>query len=115
MKFIPLHATNTSIIYKNAICSSATVLVLTFFVLSVMIPVLLVSLLSPYSGIAESRVLYEQPQVQFKFNSIFLTKTRRSNNKTESEDVDMLVCSTFSNLNNIMGSDDDKCRGIKVS
>ncbi|XP_023301645.2 uncharacterized protein LOC111683774 [Lucilia cuprina] len=110
MKFVPLHATNTAIIYKNSICSAATLLVLTFLVLSVMIPVLLVSLLSPYSGIAESRVLYEQPQVQFKYQSIFLAETMKSA-KQESE---VFVCSTFPNLNNALANDDnDKCEGIK--
>ncbi|KAM7356076.1 uncharacterized protein ACRADG_001930 [Cochliomyia hominivorax] len=110
MKFIPLHATNTAIIYKNAICSTATLLVLTFLVLSVMIPVLLVSLLSPYSGIAESRILYEQPQVQFKYNSIFLAETQKVN---ESE-TNIFACSTFPNLNNALNNDNnDKCEGIK--
>lgn len=113
MKFIPLHATNTTIIYKNSICSTATLLVLTFLVLSVMIPVLLVSLLSPYSGIAESRVLFEQPKVQFKYNSIFLAETLNNENIGVE---DLIVCSTYPNLNNGLGQHaSDKCNGIKVS
>lgn len=115
MKFIPLHATNTAIVYKNAICSTATLLVLTFLVLSIMIPVLLVSLLSPYSGIAESRVLFEQPQVQFKYNSIYLGKTIESGNQISTKESNMFVCSTFPNLNNALGNNyNDKCDGIKV-
>lgn len=113
MKFIPLHATNTTIVYKNSICSTATLLVLTFLVLSVMVPVLLVSLLSPYSGIAESRVLFEQPKVQFKYNSIFLAETLNNGNKDE---TNFIVCGTYPNLNNELGQHAaDKCEGIKVS
>lgn len=120
MKFIPLHTTNTAIVYKNSICSTATILVLTFLILSVMIPVLLVSLLSPYSGIAESRVLFEQPKVQFKYNSIFLGETIESkldmSNSKETNAPGLVVCSTFPNLNEaLMQNELDKCDGIKVS
>ncbi|EDW36832.1 GL25847 [Drosophila persimilis] len=71
MRFIPLHTTNTAIVYKNSLCSFASLLVLAFIALSVMLPVLLVSLLSPYSGISESRVLYEQPNVAYNYQYIF--------------------------------------------
>ncbi|XP_061388509.1 transmembrane protein 231 [Musca vetustissima] len=108
MKFIPLHTTNTAIVYKNAICSAATMLVLTFFALSVLIPLLMVSLLSPYSGIAESRILYEQPKVQFQFKSIFYGDIRM-------EDNNLIVCSTFPQLNNAINykNNVDYCDGTK--
>uniref|UniRef100_A0A1I8NUL5 Transmembrane protein 231 n=2 Tax=Stomoxys calcitrans TaxID=35570 RepID=A0A1I8NUL5_STOCA len=107
MKFIPLHTTNTAIIYKNSICSAATMLVLTFFALSVLVPLLMVSLLSPYSGIAESRILYEQPKVQFQYKSIFYGETKKEGS--------LITCSTFPLLNDAVVSNDDpdKCDGIK--
>lgn len=85
-------------------------LVLTFFVLSVLVPLLMVSLLSPYSGIAESRILYEQPEVQFQYKSIFYGQTKKEG--------ELIVCSTFSQLNDAVATSDggatDKCDGVKV-
>lgn len=109
MKFIPLHTTNTAIVYKNSICSAATMLVLTFFALSVLVPLLMVSLLSPYSGIAESRILYEQPKVQFQFKSIFYGDVKMNGN-------DLIVCSTFPQLNDAINhrTNTDYCDGTKV-
>ncbi|XP_005183555.3 uncharacterized protein LOC101895778 [Musca domestica] len=108
MKFIPLHTTNTAIVYKNSICSAATMLVLTFFALSVLVPLLMVSLLSPYSGIAESRILYEQPKVQFQFKSIFYGDVKMNGN-------DLIVCSTFPQLNDAINhrTNTDYCDGTK--
>lgn len=96
MKFIPLHTTNTAIVYKNSLCSLASVFVLVFIALSVMIPVLLVSLLSPYSGISESRVLYEQPNIQFNYQYIFVANTEST---TDSGEISFLACSSFGNFN----------------
>ncbi|KAH8412094.1 hypothetical protein KR222_010487 [Zaprionus bogoriensis] len=94
MKFIPLHTTNTAIVYKNSLCSLASLLVLVFIALSVMLPVFLVSLLSPYSGISESRVLYEQPNVRFNYHYIFVASTEAAG-----EDATFLACSSFNNFN----------------
>ncbi|XP_053959631.1 uncharacterized protein LOC128864138 [Anastrepha ludens] len=111
MKFIPLHTKNTAIIYKNALCSSASIIVLIFIILSVMIPMLLVSLLSPYSGISESRVLFEQPRLQFKFYSIFTAETEKRINVADSSGL--VVCSTFPQLNALMQERSGSCEGIK--
>ncbi|KAH8377028.1 hypothetical protein KR093_002833 [Drosophila rubida] len=94
MKFIPLHTTNTAIVYKNSLCSLASLLVVVFIALSVMLPVLLVSLLSPYSGISESRVLYEQPNVQFKYQYIFVANMEKGNSSSS-----FIACSSFGNFN----------------
>ncbi|XP_011207646.2 uncharacterized protein LOC105229223 [Bactrocera dorsalis] len=112
MKFIPLHTKNTSIIYKNSLCSSASIIVLIFIILSVMIPMLLVSLLSPYSGISESRILFEQPRLQFKFQSILIADTEAEdvNNK---QDVNLVVCSTLPQLNTVVMEHGNNCEGIK--
>lgn len=96
MKFIPLHTTNTAIVYKNSLCSLASLLVMIFIALSVMLPVLLVSLLSPYSGISESRVLYEQPRVQFNYQYIFVASTELAQ---DTEDASFVACSSFHNFN----------------
>ncbi|KAL7741184.1 hypothetical protein ACLKA6_018208 [Drosophila palustris] len=96
MKFIPLHTTNTAIVYKNSLCSLASLMVLVFIALSVMLPVLLVSLLSPYSGISESRVLYEQPNIQFSYQYIFVANTESTAENGESP---FLACSSFGNFN----------------
>ncbi|XP_002064724.3 uncharacterized protein LOC6642100 [Drosophila willistoni] len=100
MRFIPLHATNTAIVYKNSLCSMASLLVLIFIALSVMLPVLLVSLLSPYSGISESRVLYEQPNVKFDYQYIFVASTELST---------LVACSSFSDFNAQMASFSNSC------
>ncbi|EDW03832.1 uncharacterized protein LOC6562947 [Drosophila grimshawi] len=104
MKFIPLHTTNTAIIYKNSLCSLASLLVLIFIALSVMLPILLVSLLSPYSGISESRVLFEQPKVQFSYQYIFVGHT---------EDATLIACSSFGNFNARLGNSTQNCEAIK--
>ncbi|XP_055921730.1 uncharacterized protein LOC129952862 [Eupeodes corollae] len=92
MKFIPLHTKNTEIMYKNSICSSAALIVFVLVILSVMIPVLLVSILSPYSGISESRVLYEQPKVMYTFQYLFL-------GELGGEENPLVACSTFAYFN----------------
>ncbi|KAH8392096.1 hypothetical protein KR215_000582 [Drosophila sulfurigaster] len=96
MKFIPLHTTNTAIVYKNSLCSLASLLVVVFIALSVMLPVLLVSLLSPYSGISESRVLYEQPNVQFKYQYVFVANLATNE---ASSSPGFVACSSFGNFN----------------
>ncbi|KAH8413485.1 hypothetical protein KR009_011762 [Drosophila setifemur] len=110
MKFIPLHATNTSIVYKNSLCSFASLLVLVFIALSVMIPVMLVSVLSPYSGISESRVLYEQPDVRFTYKYIFVATIEP---EEEGELESMVACSTFNHFNSIMGGFTNSCTATK--
>ncbi|XP_002052919.3 transmembrane protein 231 [Drosophila virilis] len=112
MKFIPLHTTNTSIVYKNSLCSLASLLVLVFIALSVMLPVLLVSLLSPYSGISESRMLYEQPVVQFKYQYIFVANMEsKLENATLEESF--LGCSSFGNLNARLQNYSSRCEATK--
>ncbi|XP_012159104.1 uncharacterized protein LOC101462281 [Ceratitis capitata] len=118
MKFIPLHTKNTAIIYKNSLCSSASIIVLIFIILSVMIPMLLVSLLSPYSGISESRILFEQPRLQFKFQSIFIAETEAQYNasahpQANRKPVNLVVCSTFPGLNTAAIEHSRNCEGIK--
>lgn len=106
MKFIPLHTTNTAIVYKNSLCSFASLLVLAFIALSVMLPVLLVSLLSPYSGISESRVLYEQPNVEFNYEYIFVGTTDQGEYE---EEESLVACSSFSQFNAQMESYTNSC------
>ncbi|XP_067626061.1 transmembrane protein 231 [Eurosta solidaginis] len=116
MKFIPLHTKNTAIVYKNALCSSASIIVLIFIILSVMMPVLLVSLLSPYSGISESRVLFEQPRLHFKFQTIFTAETEmkpNGNSSPNSTTGNLIVCSTFPQLNAMTAEHSGNCEGIK--
>ncbi|XP_001962533.3 transmembrane protein 231 [Drosophila ananassae] len=110
MKFIPLHTTNTAIVYKNSLCSFASLLVLAFIALSVMIPVLLVSLLSPYSGISESRVLYEQPIIEFDYKYLFVATTEP---KEEGEPESMVACSTFRYFNSKLGDFTNSCSATK--
>ncbi|KAH8298102.1 hypothetical protein KR018_006829 [Drosophila ironensis] len=110
MKFIPLHTTNTAIVYKNSLCSFASLLVLAFVALSVMIPVLLVSLLSPYSGISESRVLYEQPVVEFSYQYIFVGTTEP---REEGEPESLVACSTFRQFNARMSDFSGSCSASK--
>ncbi|XP_037709108.1 uncharacterized protein LOC119546700 [Drosophila subpulchrella] len=106
MKFIPLHTINTTIVYKNSVCSFATLLVVAFIALSVMLPVLLVSFLSPYSGISESRILYEQPKTEFTDQYIFVGTTE----PVEFEEEESLVaCSSFGNFNDQMESYTNSC------
>lgn len=114
MKFIPLHTKNTAIIYKNSLCSSASIIVLIFIILSVMIPLLLVSLLSPYSGISESRILFEQPRLQFKFQSILIAETE-GEDVNNSQDVNFVVCSALPQINTVVIEHNKSCEGIKVS
>ncbi|KAH8246481.1 hypothetical protein KR038_001997 [Drosophila bunnanda] len=108
MRFIPLHTTNTAIVYKNSLCSFASLIVLAFIALSVMIPVLLVSLLSPYSGISESRVLYEQPNVEFTYQYIFVGTTEE-----DGEQELAVACSSFSELNALMGGYTNSCSATR--
>uniref|UniRef100_A0A0A1WHE1 Transmembrane protein 231 n=1 Tax=Zeugodacus cucurbitae TaxID=28588 RepID=A0A0A1WHE1_ZEUCU len=112
MKFIPLHTKNTAIIYKNSLCSSASIIVLIFIILSVMIPMLLVSLLSPYSGISESRILFEQPRLQFKFQSILIAETE-GEDENHIKNVNLVVCSTLPQLNTVVMELGQSCEGIK--
>ncbi|XP_028894542.2 uncharacterized protein LOC105209716 [Zeugodacus cucurbitae] len=112
MKFIPLHTKNTAIIYKNSLCSSASIIVLIFIILSVMIPMLLVSLLSPYSGISESRILFEQPRLQFKFQSILIAETE-GEDVNHIKNVNLVVCSTLPQLNTVVMELGQSCEGIK--
>lgn len=112
MKFIPLHTTNTAIVYKNSLCSLASLLVLVFIALSVMLPVLLVSLLSPYSGISESRVLYEQPDLKFKYQYIFVAHLESSQDN-ESLESSFLACSSFANFNARVQNYSSRCEATK--
>ncbi|XP_055837340.1 uncharacterized protein LOC129905799 [Episyrphus balteatus] len=106
MKFIPLHTKNTEIMYKNSLCSSAAFFVFVLIILSVMIPVLLVSILSPYSGISESRVLYEQPKVMFTFQYLFLG---------ELSGEGAVACSTFAYFNSRTKEWQQYCDSAKFS
>ncbi|XP_017132611.1 transmembrane protein 231 [Drosophila elegans] len=110
MRFIPLHTTNTAIVYKNSLCSFASLLVLAFVALSVMLPVLLVSLLSPYSGISESRILYEQPNVEFTYEYIFVGTTEPGEYE---EEESLVACSSFGNFNAQMDSYTNSCTTTK--
>ncbi|ALC40127.1 CG14020 [Drosophila busckii] len=74
-----------------------------------MLPVLLVSLLSPYSGISESRVLYEQPNVQFKYQYIFVGSTEPESDA----DGSWLACSSFGNLNARLQNFSSSCEANK--
>jgi len=106
MRFIPLHTKNTTIVYKNSVCSFATLLVVAFIALSVMLPVLLVSFLSPYAGISESRILYEQPNTEFTDQYIFVGTTE----PVEFEEEESLVaCSSFGTFNDQMESYTNSC------
>ncbi|XP_022224490.2 transmembrane protein 231 [Drosophila obscura] len=106
MRFIPLHTTNTAIVYKNSLCSCASLFVLAFIALSVMLPVLLVSLLSPYSGISESRVLYEQPNVAYNYQYIFVGSTEPGE---DGEAESLVACSSFSYFNAQMRQYTNSC------
>ncbi|XP_037953404.1 uncharacterized protein LOC119683672 [Teleopsis dalmanni] len=117
MKYIPIHTQNTVITYKNALCSAATFIVLILIILSVMIPVLLVSILSPYSSIAESRVLYEQPKVRFQFQYFFLAELAEveveESNSTDNTTERWMICSTMPRLNAHLQHFTHQCEGVQ--
>uniref|UniRef100_A0A1A9WQ05 Transmembrane protein 231 n=1 Tax=Glossina brevipalpis TaxID=37001 RepID=A0A1A9WQ05_9MUSC len=112
MKFIPLHTKNTVIIYKNSLCSGASFIVITLCFLSVVIPIFLVSFLSPHPSID---ILYEKPNVEFEYKSIFMADTASYGKgwKTKNIFTDLYVCSTFAKLNEIFKEAGNKCDSLR--
>uniref|UniRef100_A0A1B0AW62 Transmembrane protein 231 n=1 Tax=Glossina palpalis gambiensis TaxID=67801 RepID=A0A1B0AW62_9MUSC len=109
MKFIPLHTKNTVIIYKNRLCSGASIIVISLFLLSLMIPIFLISLLNPHM---EASVDYEKPRMEFEYKSIFMAKTANYDKswKTKNIFANFHLCSTYPKLNEILN---DKCDCLK--
>lgn len=111
MKFIKLHSKNTSIVYKNSLCSSAGAIVYIFLMASILLPLLLVSFLSQYAGIDEEhRVVFEQPKMKFKFQYIFMAEATFEGDENEK----LIACSTFPYLNKFEELEPELCTKIKV-
>lgn len=112
MKFIPLHSTNAAIIYKNGICSAASFVVITFLLLSLLLPILVVSLLTPYAGIWETHMLYEQPKVRYRFEFLFRAKTFSASNPN----ARTIICTNIPLLSlNLDAKSIDECTTFKVN
>lgn len=110
MKFIQLHTKNTVIIYKNTLCSGASIIVISLFLLSLMIPIFLISLLNPH---LETSVLYEKPRLEFEYKSIFVANTANYDKSWRTKNIftNFHLCSTYPKLNEILN---DQCDSLKV-
>lgn len=112
MKFIPLHSTYATIIYKNGICSSASFIVTFFLILSLILPILLVSLLTPYAGILETHLLYEQPKVRYRFEFLFRAKKISFTNQSSKT----IICTNVPLLSMSLDANSiDECTTFKVN
>lgn len=111
MKFIKLHSKNTSIVYKNSLCSSAGAIVYIFLIASILLPLLLVSFLSQYAWIDEEhQIIFEQPKMKFKFQYIFMAEATFEGD----ENGKLIACSTFPYLNKFEELKPVMCTRIKV-
>lgn len=111
MKFIKLHSKNTSIVYKNSLCSSAGAIAYIFLMASILLPLLLVSFLSHYAGIdKEHRIVFEQPRMKFKFQYIFMAEATFEGDENEK----LIACSNFPYLNKFEELNPEICTKIKV-
>uniref|UniRef100_A0A1A9V5S1 Transmembrane protein 231 n=1 Tax=Glossina austeni TaxID=7395 RepID=A0A1A9V5S1_GLOAU len=109
MKFIPLHTKNSVIIYKNTLCSGASIIVISLFLLSLMIPIFLISLLNPH---LETSVLYEKPRLEFEYKSIFMANTANYEKSWRTKNIftNFHLCSTYPKLNELLN---DHCDSLK--
>lgn len=120
MKFIKLHQSNTQIVYKNSICSLATLVVVTFMLLSFIIPLILISFVNPLASITnlESQLLYEQPKVQFKYQSMLFADLKQSTaalSPVTTANAGLLLCSTATQTANNYLMTADACNALKVN
>lgn len=110
MKLITFHHRNVNVQYKNALCSMSSVFYLAITLAAILIPLYLVLLLSPRVWL-ESVLIWEQPNVQFKYQYNFMGIRK---------DGKAVACSSFPYQRKIIDEAKERnttkgCSSIKVS
>lgn len=120
MKIFTLHQRPIYINYKQSLCSFAAFFVFVTTLFTAIVPFYITYLIHHKSW-HQQIVAYEQPNIQFKYNYIFLAEyinTEYSNeNQIESDNPEVitksLVCSSYKSLTEIL-EDNAECSTIKV-
>lgn len=101
MKLITLYKRNTSINYKNSLCSFATLFVISVTVFAIIAPFYIA--FSLFSDLwSQYKIVYEQPDIRFEYEYIFTAEyTRISSMEAEMPTIDtkFVVCSSYKYLN----------------
>lgn len=113
MKLLTLHKKTSHINYKNSICSFAALFLFSTALFAVVAPFYLVS--SLYKDLwLQYKVVYEQPDVQFKHKYIVTAELSRTVDDGSVPETKTAVCSSFKYLSTIF-SEGSSCPRIKVS
>lgn len=116
MKLITLYRSNTSINYKNSLCSFATLFVISVSVFAIIAPFYIA--FSLFNDLwSQYKIVYEQPDIRFEYKYIFtaeFTKTSAVDAEMPADDTKVVVCSSYKYLNKAM-SDAMECSLIKVN
>lgn len=117
MKLITLHQRNTSINYKNSLCSFATLFTISVTVFAIVAPFYIA--FSLFGDLwSQYKLVYEQPDIRFEYKYIFSAEFTR-NNAADAEmpgvDTQVVVCSSYKYLNKAMTNDATECSMIKVN
>lgn len=115
MKLITLYQRNTSINYKNSLCSFATFFVISLTAFAIVAPFYIAH--SLFNDLwSQYKIVYEQPDIRFEYKYIFTAEFTKIN----AVDVEMLVadtkivvCSSYSYLNKAL-TNPMECSMIKV-
>lgn len=109
MKLITFHRKNVHVSYKNSVCSFASLFFFAITLASIIIPFYIVMLLSPRVW-SENVLLWEQPQVQFKYQYNFVGRLEDSKQ--------VISCSSFPYQRSLIDSLDKNisksCSSLKV-
>lgn len=116
MKLITLYKRNTSINYKNSLCSFATLFVISVSVFAIVAPFYIAFLL--FNDLwSQYKIVYEQPDIRFEYKYIFtaeFTKISAVDAEMTADDTKVVVCSSYKYLSKAL-SDAMECSLIKVN
>lgn len=116
MKLITLYRKNTSINYKNSLCSFATLFVISVSVFAIIAPFYIA--FSLFNDLwSQYKVVYEQPDIRFEYKYIFtaeFTKISAVDGEMPAVDTRVVVCSSYKYLSKAM-IDAMECSLIKVN
>lgn len=117
MKLITLHQRNTSINYKNSLCSFATLFVISLTVFAIVAPFYIA--FSLFNDLwSQYTIIYEQPDIRFEYKYIFtaeFTKISAVEAEMPAVDTQVVVCSSYKYLNKAVTDDAMECSMFKVN
>lgn len=115
MKLLTLHRKIASVNYKHSLCSLAAFFVFSTTIFTILVPFYITSAL--YKDLwTQPKIVFEQPDIQFKHNYIVSTEYSSVTNENEKQfsTFQSSVCSSYKFLNGILDNSID-CPMIKVS